>query len=33
MKDIPFAETRAYIDRVLQARDDYRSTYGDGFGL
>ncbi|UGS37457.1 lytic transglycosylase domain-containing protein [Capillimicrobium parvum] len=33
VKDIPFAETRAYIDRVLQARDDYRSTYPDELGL
>src|SRR5229473_3101873 len=25
--DIPFAETRAYVDRVLQARRDYRDNY------
>jgi soluble lytic murein transglycosylase len=25
--DIPFPETRAYVDRVEQARSDYRSTY------
>jgi len=30
---IPFAETRAYIDRVLQARDDYRSAYRRELGL
>jgi soluble lytic murein transglycosylase len=31
--DIPFAETRAYVDRVLQARADYRDTYADELGL
>jgi peptidoglycan lytic transglycosylase len=30
---IPFAETRAYVDRVLQARRDYRSTYPRELGL
>jgi soluble lytic murein transglycosylase len=30
---IPFAETRAYVDRVLQARKDYRSTYPRELGL
>jgi soluble lytic murein transglycosylase len=30
---IPFAETRAYVDRVLQAQKDYRSTYGRELGL
>jgi peptidoglycan lytic transglycosylase len=31
--DIPFPETRAYVDRVLEARRDYRSTYGRELGL
>ena len=31
--DIPFAETRAYVDRVLQARQDYRDTYSRELGL
>ena len=31
--DIPFPETRAYVDRVQQARDDYRDTYADELGL
>ena len=26
-QDIPFPETRAYVDKVLSARTDYRSTY------
>jgi soluble lytic murein transglycosylase len=30
---IPFSETRAYVDKVLQARDDYRSTYARELGL
>lgn len=30
---IPFAETRAYVERVLQARDEYRSTYRSELGL
>jgi soluble lytic murein transglycosylase len=30
---IPFAETRAYVDRVLEARDDYRSAYRSELGL
>ena len=31
--DIPFPETRAYVDRVQQARADYRDTYADELGL
>jgi soluble lytic murein transglycosylase len=31
--DIPFPETRAYVQRVLDARRDYRRTYGDELGL
>jgi soluble lytic murein transglycosylase len=31
--DIPFPETRAYVDRVEQARNDYRDTYADELGL
>jgi soluble lytic murein transglycosylase len=31
--DIPFAETRAYVDRVFQARQDYRDTYSRELGL
>lgn len=27
--DIPYAETRAYVRRVLEARSIYRQTYGD----
>jgi soluble lytic murein transglycosylase len=29
---IPFPETRAYVERVLQAREDYRSTYSEQLG-
>jgi soluble lytic murein transglycosylase len=29
LADIPFAETRAYVERVLEARKVYRQTYGD----
>jgi soluble lytic murein transglycosylase len=32
-EDVQFPETRAYIDRVLAARDDYRSTYREELGL
>jgi soluble lytic murein transglycosylase len=32
-EDIPFPETRAYVERVLRARDRYRSTYADELGL
>jgi soluble lytic murein transglycosylase len=31
--DIPFPETRAYVERVLDARRDYRRTYADELGL
>jgi soluble lytic murein transglycosylase len=31
--DIPFPETRAYVDRVQSARQDYRDTYADELGL
>ena len=31
--DIPFAETRAYVGRVQQARDQYRSHYAAELGL
>lgn len=30
---IPFGETRAYVEKVLAARDDYRSTYPHQLGL
>ncbi len=29
LADIPFAETRAYVRRVLEARTIYRETYGE----
>ncbi|MGZ4168911.1 MAG: lytic transglycosylase domain-containing protein [Solirubrobacteraceae bacterium] len=31
--DIPFPETRAYVQRVLQARGDYRRTYASQLGI
>lgn len=31
--DIPFPETRAYVERVLGARDDYRREYASELGL
>ena len=31
--DIPFPETRAYVDRVEQAKRDYRDNYADELGL
>ena len=31
--DIPFPETRAYVERVEQARSDYRNTYAHELGL
>ncbi|MGE4426427.1 MAG: lytic transglycosylase domain-containing protein [Solirubrobacteraceae bacterium] len=31
--DIPFAETRHYVDKVLDAREDYRRTYPSELGL
>jgi soluble lytic murein transglycosylase len=30
---IPFAETRAYVDKVLDAREDYREAYARELGL
>lgn len=30
---IPFPETRAYVDRVLEARDDYAEAYARELGL
>lgn len=32
ISDIPFPETRAYVQRVLQARQDYRRTYASQLG-
>ena len=31
-QDIPYAETRAYVQRVLKARSDYRANYGSELG-
>jgi peptidoglycan lytic transglycosylase len=31
--DIPFPETRAYVNRVMDARHDYANEYGDELGL
>lgn len=31
--DIPFSETRAYVQRVLAAKRDYASTFGHELGL
>jgi soluble lytic murein transglycosylase len=33
VSDIPFPETRAYVQRVLDARREYRKTYPDELGL
>jgi soluble lytic murein transglycosylase len=33
VSDIPFPETRAYVQRVLDARREYRRTYADELGL
>jgi soluble lytic murein transglycosylase len=33
VNDIPFPETRAYVQRVLQARGEYRRTYGSQLGI
>jgi soluble lytic murein transglycosylase len=30
--DIPFSETRAYVERVMQAQRDYRHTYAKQLG-
>ena len=29
IRDIPYPETRAYVEKVLEARRVYRETYGD----
>jgi soluble lytic murein transglycosylase len=31
--EIPFPETRHYVDKVLTAREEYRRTYADELGL
>ena len=31
--DLPFPETRAYVDKVLKARAEYRRTYPRELGL
>ena len=31
--DIPFPETRAYVQNVLERRDDYADHYADDLGL
>jgi len=33
LAEIPFAETRAYVEQVLAARTDYRKTYRHELGL
>jgi soluble lytic murein transglycosylase len=33
LAEIPFAETRVYVTRVLAAREDYRKTYRSELGL
>jgi peptidoglycan lytic transglycosylase len=33
LAEIPFAETREYVKRVLAAREDYRKTYPSELGL
>lgn len=33
VESIPFPETRAYVENVLEVRDDYRDTYGRELGL
>ncbi len=32
LKDIPYPETRAYVQKVLEARRVYREEYGDSLG-
>jgi soluble lytic murein transglycosylase len=32
IRDIPFPETRAYVEKVLQAQKDYRRTYATELG-
>ena len=31
--DVPFAETRAYVENVLERKKEYRKNYGDELGL
>jgi soluble lytic murein transglycosylase len=31
--DVPFPETRAYVENVLDSRGDYRERYGDELGI
>ena len=31
--DVPFPETRAYVENVLDSRGDYREHYGDELGI
>jgi soluble lytic murein transglycosylase len=33
VEDIPFAETRAYVQRVLEAQREYRASYASQLGL
>jgi soluble lytic murein transglycosylase len=33
IRDIPFPETRDYVQRVLQARTEYRKTYASQLGI
>jgi len=33
VSDIPFPETQAYVQRVLDARREYRRTYAGELGL
>ena len=33
VEDIPFAETRSYVDDVLERRQEYRDHYADELGL
>jgi soluble lytic murein transglycosylase len=33
LRDIPFPETRAYVQRVLTARGEYRKTYASQLGI
>jgi soluble lytic murein transglycosylase len=32
LQEIPFPETRAYVERVLQAQQNYRRTYASELG-
>ncbi len=32
LRDIPYPETRAYVEKVLEARRVYREEYGDRLG-